>query len=831
MSPTLPDLGNYTIVEPLIGQPGSGRVFLGRKKPEDPLVTLKVLDAESEDLRRIFMERAEFLRLCDHPSLLRTIESGTVAKTGAPWSAAVHVSAYSLADVLELLGPTVLEETLFRVAVGVSLALSHFEEKYGFHGDLRPRNVLVTPEGKILLADLGLPTSFHRILLPGAPDYAAPELLESRIDVDVRADLYALGVTLFLLATGKNPLADPKPGETKRVVPDPRTLNAATSERFARIVAGLTVPDRDARYDSPRQVGQDFVRVLRGEPPIGAGGKFARVSLDALVRTSKVLEETTGLVAIQARLDREKKAREAPAPTGGAPAAPLPRNLAASRFKITRGFSKQAAAEPSADGAPHAEPIEVDTEWLKRQAFQAGWIESESVDWNEVVSKREYFFRHAAGEATDGLPSLERPAEEEEALHAADVAARNNKSGRMVLSEDGMRAYQLVRKLGRGGQGIVHLVRVLGDQTYEGFANPVEEAAIKTAKHSESLERERSVYEHGHQGMVKLLDSGKIKGKHAYIVLERLYLHPFNLFSNAKKRMNVDVATAVDTFVNLLEILNGLHMRREMPIVLCDIKPDNIMTRMSNKGGTPTLQEYLRRISAGAYEPVFMDMGCAQQRDALRAKGGCLDELIGTPIYLPPESIPVIAKDFLPGIYSPKTDVYALTLSLYEYLTGERPYNATGIYRMTGREALFKVLEMKRKKVPPTDSEVLTNVLGSESRVFRKILDMGLHPDPDKRASAISLLEECKRTFKVKQNYVKIVGDYHYDEAKGLRLMQERYPRIDPAKNRYLDFRREAVGDAAADPDASADHMTVDEWFNSRDEDDPHSQSRTRPLE
>ncbi len=318
---------------------------------------------------------------------------------------------------------------------------------------------------------------------------------------------------------------------------------------------------------------------------------------------------------------------------------------------------------------------------------------------------------------------------------------------------------------------------------------------------------------------MKLLDKGKIDGRRDYLVLERLYLHPFQLFSAKDKRMNVDVATAIDTFVNLLETLHSLHMRREGPIVLCDVKPGNIMLRMQNKGGTPSLQEFLRRIAAGAYEPVFMDMGCAQEREALRATDGKLDQLLGTPVYLPPEATPVIANDrFEAGTYSAKMDVYALTLTLYEHLTADRPYRALGLYRHSGRDLLHQCLELKRRRASPIDPELLTNLLGAEAKVIRRILELGLHPDPEKRPSALSLLEECKRTFKVKQNFVKTLSEYRYDEAKGLRLVQERYPRIDPAANRYLDFRKSAAGLKGPAAERPADQLTVDEWFDSRED-------------
>ncbi|HZV01145.1 MAG TPA: protein kinase [Planctomycetota bacterium] len=829
MSSELESVGEYTLTGVLLDDPGKGRVLVGRRRGAGDVVALKLLEAKDADLRTAFGERAEFLMRLDHPNVARTLETGALPRGGAPWSATVHVSAVSLARLLEVAGPTLDEGLALRIALATCQGLTHVEERLGFHGDVRPRNLAITPAGGVLILDMGFPSRAGPVVISGSPEYAPPEVLEGRIDVDVRADLYALGVCLYLAATGKNPLASDPPSLE---LPDPRGANPAISEGFARIVAGLCARNRDERYDSPRKAGQDMVRALRAEVPVGPAGKFAAIALDALVRASRIFADPSPLVAAFDRVPAE--------PGGPAESAPtfVP-NKPTQRFKITRGHyavvpetppgpapvhrppsgrfelpgSPQPEPPPVVDATP-TQPHEVGADWKAKVNFQAAWGHGQGADWRELNYKREYFFKHAVQEE-----ALDRPKENEDPLDEADLKPRKDTSARMLLSEDGSRAYQVVRELGRGGQGVVYLVRVMGNQAFEGFAEPVEEAVVKISKHAEALRREQSVYAHANPGIVKLLDAGKIDERRGYLVLERLYLNPFGLFRSKEKRMSVDVATAVDTFVNLLETLHGLHMRRENPIVLCDIKPDNIMLRMQNKGGTPSLQEYLRRIAAGAYEPVFMDMGCAQDRDSLRATEGKLEQLLGTPVYLAPESTPDVGIDhFKAGVYSPKMDVYALTLTLYEYLTADRPYRALGLYRHTGHEFLRQVLDLKRRHASPIDPELLTNVLGAEAKVVRRILELGTHPDPEKRPNALSLLEECKRVFKVKQNFQKTVSEYRYDEARGLRLMQQRYGHVDPVANRYLDFRRAAGLRTPEATEPSPETLTVDDWLATRDE-------------
>ncbi len=79
---------------------------------------------------------------------------------------------------------------------------------------------------------------------------------------------------------------------------------------------------------------------------------------------------------------------------------------------------------------------------------------------------------------------------------------------------------------------------------------------------------------------------------------------------------------------------------------------------------------------------------------------------------------------------------------------------------------------------------------GADAHLFLELLQAGLHPDPEARKGALGLLERAKTAFKVKQRYVRQIGEYRYDQAKGVRLAQERYPAIHPVENVYVEARR-----------------------------------------
>lgn len=350
-----------------------------------------------------------------------------------------------------------------------------------------------------------------------------------------------------------------------------------------------------------------------------------------------------------------------------------------------------------------------------------------------------------------------------------------NLEAEILPSDDMSRAYVVERLIGRGGQGYVFQVQIQGSQEFPGFKDPVERAVLKIAREGgvAALELEKGIYEVPDRGIVKLLDSG-IANEAPYMVLEKLQPHPCQRFPKEP----VHPAIALDTFIHLMEVLQGIHMRRERPLLLFDIKPDNVMLRM----GSADLddEEYRRRLATGAYEPVFMDMGCARDRRFVEGKKGILGEFIGTPAYLSPESVPQLTGE-VEGHYGVKTDVYALTLTLCQLLAGKRPYEHLGVYDHKGQDQLFELLSHKTDRSEAFNLRDIDRAMApydpASGNDLIRIVEAGMHPDPEQRASLATLLNMCRKAFNVAERRKKEVGDYHYDHVKGLRLWQTRLPR------------------------------------------------------
>src|SRR5262249_52862320 len=127
-----------------------------------------------------------------------------------------YVPGTDLAKVVKRRGPLPAEEACSYIRQA-ALGLQHVFERGLVHRDIKPSNLLLTSAGVVKILDLGLarlnPTGdddlstalTHDGAVMGTPDYMAPEQIQDTHQVDIRADLYSLGATLYYLLTGKPP--------------------------------------------------------------------------------------------------------------------------------------------------------------------------------------------------------------------------------------------------------------------------------------------------------------------------------------------------------------------------------------------------------------------------------------------------------------------------------------------------------------------------------------------------------------------------------------------------------------------------------------------------
>ena len=202
--------GPYEILGHL-GQGGMAIVYLARS-PDGEQVALKVLREEADersDMVARFHREARLARELRHPHIVPALDAGVV--DGRHFLATRYVPSVDLWDLVEARGPLPLDacRSLTR---DLALALQAIDEAGAIHRDVKPQNVLVDGTGRAMLTDFGLarPTNPASLRLTqsgvflGTPSYAAPEqVLGERSELDIRADLYSLGVLLWFSLTGK----------------------------------------------------------------------------------------------------------------------------------------------------------------------------------------------------------------------------------------------------------------------------------------------------------------------------------------------------------------------------------------------------------------------------------------------------------------------------------------------------------------------------------------------------------------------------------------------------------------------------------------------------
>ena len=418
-------------------------------------------------------------------------------------------------------------------------------------------------------------------------------------------------------------------------------------------------------------------------------------------------------------------------------------------------------------------------------AVSAGWELGAQLTPDQSRRRRDYYYQEL--HLGDELHELARLAAEEEAVRRLEELPSDDPIPREVLSTSRTRRYLIKRRLGRGAQGVVYEAEVVGEQRFEGFARPVRFAALKLFKEPRAMQAELNACAVPSPGLARALDHGWLElpglGLHPWLLLEKLQPLPSRLLDGSRA---LDVASAVDVFVNLLDLLHGLHFRADASLVLNDIKPDNIMLRMPSQEGLVPLDEYLQRLAGGGFEPVLVDMGCAWPRGDLALRGGRPPLVIGTPAYWAPETCPVLDEGRpRPGVYSIKSDVYALTLTFYSLLTGDLPYTYTGVHQLSGSRRLLELMQLKREHASPADYALLEARLGPDLADFEEVLALGLHPDPGSRPPPKVLLQVCRRKFALSETRVLDEAAYRFDQFLGLRLAQQRFPRIHPLYNDY----------------------------------------------
>ncbi|MDF1664130.1 MAG: protein kinase [Planctomycetota bacterium] len=270
-------LTEYEIISH-IDEGGMGIVFKAMQRRLKRLVAIKLLKTGKftvESRKQRFLFEAEACAALKHPHIVQIIEVGEVS--GNPYYVMDYVNGLPLDDYVAKndLSP----KKITRVIAQVAEAVHHFHSRGILHRDLKPDNILIDENGEPKIIDFGvakeMATNKDSMTRDGAiigtPHYMSPEQAFGKVlELDIRADVYALGAILYRLLTGQTPYSS---GTLSLILAiqttDPTPIRSVVSTlpwELAAIVTKAMEREVDLRYPTALALKEDLSRFLNHEP-------------------------------------------------------------------------------------------------------------------------------------------------------------------------------------------------------------------------------------------------------------------------------------------------------------------------------------------------------------------------------------------------------------------------------------------------------------------------------------------------------------------------------------------------------------------------------------
>ena len=302
--PTLGAFGKYTLLR-VLGRGGMGVVYEARDRALDRHVALKIMslrktDDETNagpDTRRFVKEARLSANLPKHPNIATVYDAGILE--GKRYIAMELVQGRPMA-IWRTEGNIPLRKQI-QMLRDVALGVHYAHEQGIVHRDLKPSNILIDAEGTPVITDFGLAKSMmsedtisltpHGFVV-GSPQYMSPEQASGRKDIDCRTDVYALGVMLYEILTGRLPFEGKKALEVLlKVVEETAVSPAALAEANSlppvdrilnRICWRAIWKNPDKRHQTAREFAERLTNWLEKSEVVPARRRVKKVTAWAL---------------------------------------------------------------------------------------------------------------------------------------------------------------------------------------------------------------------------------------------------------------------------------------------------------------------------------------------------------------------------------------------------------------------------------------------------------------------------------------------------------------------------------------------------------------------
>ncbi len=323
-------IGNRYEIITFLGRGGMAWVYKATDRKTGTSVALKILYPQfSDDSSYIerFIREAKLALTLDHPNIVHMLDYG--ADRDTHYLVMEFIEGQDLKEVLRERGSALDVVAALQVARQVAFALQQAFAQGIVHRDIKPQNLMQTPGGMIKVLDFGIARAEDFVTITGSgfvgsPYYIAPEQAMSQA-VDIRSDIYALGVVLYEMLTGRLPF-------------DAETPWSIISQHISHV----PLPVSDIRKEVPRSVAELVSKMLAKHP----NDRFQ--TPEALIAEIDNLIGQLNRRAAEAKAETAQQAEEAPTETTALPA-PEPEPE-----KVARAEPQTAVPEPPAAVAPRA---------------------------------------------------------------------------------------------------------------------------------------------------------------------------------------------------------------------------------------------------------------------------------------------------------------------------------------------------------------------------------------------------------------------------------------------------------------------------------------------
>lgn len=256
-------LGPYIITD-WIGQGGMGQVFKAEHEMMGRLCAVKVLplNKSTPDAIANFRREMRTQATLDHPNLVRAYDAGEDGNVH--YLVVEFVPGTDLRRLVRMNGKLSVQQGA-NIIKQAADGLAYAHSRHLIHRDIKPGNILVTPEGQAKLSDLGLAGHVHDVDDPrfgktvGTADYLSPEQILQPNEITTVSDIYSLGCTLYYAITGKVPYPGGTPkSKARRHLEEtpwhPRRFNEEVSDEFVDLIGDMMEKDPKRRIQDASEI-------------------------------------------------------------------------------------------------------------------------------------------------------------------------------------------------------------------------------------------------------------------------------------------------------------------------------------------------------------------------------------------------------------------------------------------------------------------------------------------------------------------------------------------------------------------------------------------------